>query len=604
MKKILYTIMLFLICIGITNAAKCNVVSGTGKNTGDEIACGTEHFYVISNDGTNVKMLSKYNLLVGTNLERIEFNVYEGTKYNDIYKSKEVQQKMQDGYTLYDSLYEYDDTSSKYFFYGALMRKDLNNDTTAIFFNSPISGIQEALTSPESKKVLEQGYNFYGEIKDGSGNIIGLSFEKEEGYEYKTIIFDEVKKINYQELYKIPEIKQYLDQGYAVYHEFFNNHICDSTSVYCTEDFYGIVLYKSYTEDYYNIIFNQEFTTTTELDEYLSTNEEYQQKIKEGYDIYDKYYNYEYASSNSKYMRTFGIVLSKNSGQKIKKDVYQHETAIGAHGDEKGKPDPIEIGVTYLGWEIYYREDGNLDLADTPPGEYLTQYQETLKKSGYNIDDIYLLTMDDLLNLLSDINNVEADWDNLDIDWEWEYDNTVYRTSLLNVIPEKYSWIYSTTYWTASDDGEGYVYFVDTLGDLCSTYNWCSVSYEVGAGIRPVVTIAADDLIYNIQTKTDGNGTIESTHVQAAKGEVIKFVITPNEGYVLSEVKVTDEEGNVITFTENTFTMPEANVTIEATFTVENSETSTSNILIAIIFLIISCTIFYKFKKKANWVEV
>ena len=50
--------------------------------------------------------------------------------------------------------------------------------------------------------------------------------------------------------------------------------------------------------------------------------------------------------------------------------------------------------------------------------------------------------------------------------------------------------------------------------------------------------------------------------------------------------------------------MPEENVTIEATFTVENSETSTSNILIAIILLIISCTIFYKFKKKAKWIEV
>ena len=145
------------------------------------------------------------------------------------------------------------------------------------------------------------------------------------------------------------------------------------------------------------------------------------------------------------------------------------------------------------------------------------------------------------------------------------------------------------------------LFFVDTLGELCSMY-YCQPA--VGAGIRPVVTISAKDLVYSVTTKTDGNGTIESTHVHAEKGEIIKFVITPNEGYVLSEVKVTDEKGNVITFTENTFTMPEANVTIEATFTVENSETSTSNIIIAIIFLIISCTIFYKFKKKANWVEV
>jgi hypothetical protein len=34
---------------------------------GDEIAIGSEHFYVISNDGTNVTLLTKYNLEVGSN---------------------------------------------------------------------------------------------------------------------------------------------------------------------------------------------------------------------------------------------------------------------------------------------------------------------------------------------------------------------------------------------------------------------------------------------------------------------------------------------------------------------------------------------------------
>lgn len=43
----------------------CAVVSGTGKTVGDIIKCGTESFYVISNDGTNVKMLAKNELMVG-----------------------------------------------------------------------------------------------------------------------------------------------------------------------------------------------------------------------------------------------------------------------------------------------------------------------------------------------------------------------------------------------------------------------------------------------------------------------------------------------------------------------------------------------------------
>ena len=43
----------------------CTIVSGDGTTIGDEIACGDEHFYVMSNDGNNITMLAKYNLKVG-----------------------------------------------------------------------------------------------------------------------------------------------------------------------------------------------------------------------------------------------------------------------------------------------------------------------------------------------------------------------------------------------------------------------------------------------------------------------------------------------------------------------------------------------------------
>ena len=38
MKKILYTLIIFMMFLTVTNAAKCNVISGTGKNIGDEVA--------------------------------------------------------------------------------------------------------------------------------------------------------------------------------------------------------------------------------------------------------------------------------------------------------------------------------------------------------------------------------------------------------------------------------------------------------------------------------------------------------------------------------------------------------------------------------------
>ena len=41
------------------------MVSGDGTKVGDELKIGDEHFYVISNDGTNVTLLAKYNLDVG-----------------------------------------------------------------------------------------------------------------------------------------------------------------------------------------------------------------------------------------------------------------------------------------------------------------------------------------------------------------------------------------------------------------------------------------------------------------------------------------------------------------------------------------------------------
>ncbi len=46
MKKILFALLL-LIPFVVSADPACTVVSGTGENIGDEIACDTEHFYVL-----------------------------------------------------------------------------------------------------------------------------------------------------------------------------------------------------------------------------------------------------------------------------------------------------------------------------------------------------------------------------------------------------------------------------------------------------------------------------------------------------------------------------------------------------------------------------
>lgn len=105
---------------------------------------------------------------------------------------------------------------------------------------------------------------------------------------------------------------------------------------------------------------------------------------------------------------------------------------------------------------------------------------------------------------------------------------------------------------------------------------------------------------FNVTEKTDGNGTIVIAKPTADSGEEVTFTVEPKEGYVLDEVKVTDANGNVVVFTDYTFTMPSADVTIEATFIkeVDNSETSDSTIMMFIATMSILIFIAANYKRK------
>ena len=123
----------------------------------------------------------------------------------------------------------------------------------------------------------------------------------------------------------------------------------------------------------------------------------------------------------------------------------------------------------------------------------------------------------------------------------------------------------------------------------------------------PTACFANGDIImqhyklkYNINTKINGNGTVTAKQTVADSGEEVTFTVEPKEGYVLDEVKVTDANGNVVVFTDYTFTMPSADVTIEATFIkeVDNSETSDSTIMMFIATMSILIFIAANYKRK------
>ena len=134
-------------------------------------------------------------------------------------------------------------------------------------------------------------------------------------------------------------------------------------------------------------------------------------------------------------------------------------------------------------------------------------------------------------------------------------------------------------------------YYISNEGMLCAIGRGECVylPYPIGNGIRPLVTIAKSEVAYKIKTKTDGHGYIEV--VDSAYGnDRITFRVTADRGYKLSKLIVTTDSNERVVFNEgsiiynkngtvsvsnNAFTMPYENVTIEAEFRrdIENPET-------------------------------
>lgn len=93
---------------------------------------------------------------------------------------------------------------------------------------------------------------------------------------------------------------------------------------------------------------------------------------------------------------------------------------------------------------------------------------------------------------------------------------------------------------------------------------------EVTATYKDAVVIPDS---YNINITPTSNGSIETNKVTAAAGTKIILVITPDIGYVLDTLNITDTSSNILTIDgDNSFTMPESDVSITATFRLEKQE--------------------------------
>ena len=71
------------------------------------------------------------------------------------------------------------------------------------------------------------------------------------------------------------------------------------------------------------------------------------------------------------------------------------------------------------------------------------------------------------------------------------------------------------------------------------------------------------------------NGSVSISPKSASKGDIVTVTVTPDKGYTLETLTVTDSSGNELKLTEKngkyTFTMPASKVTVKATFMEDNS---------------------------------
>lgn len=509
----------------------------------------------------------------------------------DMLKSNEVQEYLNSGYSYSSSLLENDGS-----YIGAIVEYYSDNLLTVVMENS-YTVFEDLLKSDELAPYFEAGYLQYStQMIDGEYSFI--EFLKYDDRNYKTIFFD-TTQTTLPDIYKREDVQEYLNQGYDLYATRGPNtsYSC-SANAFCKYNYFGVILVKYDFLDYKTIILDDPAVT---YDDAIN-NQLVQDIIADGYSIdealYSKYRLYvtneDGTSTNTYPNYYFGVSLRKRTGngsissgsvdipyimKKLKPfELRQDESAIGAHGTEEGNPAPIEIGVVrpmdvwgYVVSDIY--STGYQDYRyynDYPTFKYYHSYYSTLINDGYDVLDVNSITVGEINAIVEKVGGSELpleEWyiNAEEMGYDYVTENGFYILgSIKDYVPEEYNWLWSTTYWTRTfDDTEFYIYFIDTLGDLCLSH-YCQGA--IGAGLRPIVTMSVSSIEFNVYTEDDGNGKVVPSSNTAIKGDTITFETVPNDGFVLKDVTITDSLGNEIIYTDNKFEMPSADVTISATF--------------------------------------
>ena len=103
-------------------------------------------------------------------------------------------------------------------------------------------------------------------------------------------------------------------------------------------------------------------------------------------------------------------------------------------------------------------------------------------------------------------------------------------------------------------------------------------AYDFDAKVNAHLTLTAQwhvassgSVTYSVSVASAANGKVTISTTRASKGSTVTITVTPNEGYALEKLTVTDANGNAVSVTKvsdtkYTFKMPASKVTVKATF--------------------------------------
>lgn len=269
--------------------------------------------------------------------------------------------------------------------------------------------------------------------------------------------------------------------------------------------------------------------------------------------------------------------------------------------------DRIE-GLSDSGYDIYscvFTNDVEYYIAEKKGILYMMAYSadkkmftKTLSDGLYNSKNIFMNVVDDYIVVMSD--------EKIEI---FDLNGSVVQTiTLENALAKKNIALDENNYYVFNNlrvGTNGFMYSICEIdydeSKSAPSYNACD-RFVLASGVSEVGdvngTIAYPDVNYynqswylpvNITTKISGKGKVEVIET-TRYGELVTFIVTPEEGYKIESIKVTDNEGNVVVFTDNdnTFTMPSSDVTIEAMFVKEVKNPETVTFISAIVFVVLT----------------